>query len=95
MNKLGTKGAFAFATVLMETNITNLECTAAPEYSLSCQRPLIRACSLTAPLARSLYNNLIEDKGATALAAILSKTKITHLKYTPPPQRVRFPVSAR
>ena len=32
------------------------------------------------PLARSLWGNKIGVKGATALAAILNETKITHLK---------------
>ena len=39
-NGIGDQGASALAAILKETQITNLECAAAPECSLSCQRPL-------------------------------------------------------
>ena len=42
-NVIGDKGASALAAVLKETQITNLECAAAPECLLSCQRPLTHA----------------------------------------------------
>ena len=53
-----------------------------PECSLSCQRPLTRLLSLTIlapPLTRSLGENNIGVKGASALAAVLKETKITTL----------------
>jgi len=82
-NQIGDKGACALAAILKETQITKLRCTAAPECSLSCQRPLTRLYSLTIPtppLAGSLERNEIGDQGASALAAILNKTEITNLK---------------
>ena len=43
-----------------------------------------------APLAHSLERNNIEAEGASALAAILTKTKITNLEWpAPPPQNTR------
>ena len=41
-------------------------------------------------LARSLRGNQIGDKGATALAAILNKTKITKLKCAAVPKVFAF-----
>ena len=44
----------------------------------------------------SLYGNDIEDdKGASALAAVLKETQITTLKCAARPKSVRFCVSAR
>ena len=64
------------AAILKETMISNLKCAAAQ----SCQRPLTRLLSLLTipipPLARSIGDNRIGDKGASALAAILKETKI-------------------
>ena len=54
-----------------------------PKRLLLCQRPLTRLYTVTVPilpLARSLYNNGIGDKGASALAAILKETQINDLK---------------
>ena len=78
---IGAQGTSALAVVLKQTKITTLKCAATPECSLSCQRPLTRACSLTAPTHTpcSLSGNGTGDKGASALAAILKETKITHL----------------
>ena len=59
--------------------VTSLECAAA---SLLCQRPLTQLLSLTIlapPLTRSLGENNIGFKGASALAAVLKETKITTL----------------
>ena len=39
-NGIGDEGASALAAILKETMISNLKCAAAPECSLSCQRPL-------------------------------------------------------
>ena len=39
-NRIGDKGVTALAAILNKTKITNLKCAAAPECSLSCQRPL-------------------------------------------------------
>ena len=39
-NGIGAEGTSALAAVLKETKITDLKCAAAPECSLSCQRPL-------------------------------------------------------
>ena len=60
---------------------------------LFCQRPLTRLLSHTVPilpLARSLGGNVIGAKGATALAAILNKTKITDLKCAAAPAVFAF-----
>ena len=51
-----------------------------------CQRPLTRLLSLTIlapPLTRSLGENNIGVKGASALAAVLKETKITTLGCAP------------
>ena len=42
------------------------------------------------PLVRSLRHNKIGDKGASALAAVLKETRITHLECAAAPQSVRF-----
>ena len=67
---------------LKGSELTWLECAAAPECSLSCQRPLTRTCSLTAPAQPpgSLFRNSIGPEGASALAAVLKETQITNLK---------------
>ena len=49
-NQLGDEGASALAAVLKETQITNLKYAAAPECSLSCQRPLTRSPQRPPPL---------------------------------------------
>ena len=87
-NRIGDEGASALAAILKETMISNLKCAAAPECSLSCQRPL--TClhshrSHPAPRSHSFYNNGIGAKGASALAAILKETQITDLKCAAPP----------
>ena len=82
-NSIGDEGASALAAVLKETQITHLKCAAAPECSLSCQRPLTRLLSHRVPpppLAHSLADNEIGDEGASALAAVLKETKITNLQ---------------
>jgi len=92
-NGIGVEGTSALAAVLKETQITSLECAAAPECLLSCQRPLTRPYSLTVsmlPLARSLKANGIEAEGATALAAIFNETKITNLECAAAPEVFAF-----
>ena len=63
--------------------LKELKCAARPRsVRLSfCQRPLTRLLSLhlRSSLIRSLYNNAIGVKGASALAAILKETQITKL----------------
>ena len=62
-----------------------------------CQRPLTRGCSLTIlapPLTRSLGENRIGVKGASALAAGLKETKITTLGCATSRDSVLFSVSA-
>jgi hypothetical protein len=44
-NNIGAEGASALAAILKETQITNLECAAAPECLLFCQCPLTRLLS--------------------------------------------------
>ena len=52
-----------------------------PESMTFCQCPSTHLHSIPIlPLARSLDHNCLADKGATALAAILNETKITHLR---------------
>ena len=63
--------------------VTSLRCASAPKRSLLCQRPPTRTCPLTVlplPIPRSIGNNSIGDKGASALAAILKETQITTLR---------------
>ena len=77
-NSIGAEGATALAAILKETQITNLECAAAPECLLFCQCPLTRLLSHHPhPTPHSLGDNKIGDQGASALAAILKETKIT------------------
>ena len=95
-NRIGDEGASALAAILKETKITDLKCAAAPECSLSCQRPLTRACSLTAP-THPLQSRIqpLRSRGVTALAAVLKNTEITNLECAAVPQGVLFSVSAR
>ena len=82
-NRIGDEGATALAAILKETKITHLGCATAPKCSLLCQRPLARLLShtvLAPPLTRSLRGNNIGDKGASALAAVLKETMISHLE---------------
>ena len=81
-NVIGDKGASALAAVLKETQITTFRCAAAPECLLSCQRPLTRTCSLTAPTQPpgSLTQSNIGPEGGSALAAVLKETQITNLE---------------
>jgi hypothetical protein len=44
-NRIGDQGASALVAILKETQITNLECAAAPECLLFCQCPLTRLLS--------------------------------------------------
>ena len=82
-NRIGDKGASALAAILKETMISTLRCASASGCSFLSQHPLTHGCSLTilAPqLTRSLCDNHIGDKGASALAAVLKETQITDLK---------------
>ena len=52
-NELGAEGVSALASILNTTKITHLECAAAPEAFIFCQRPLVSFVSfLTNPLTR-------------------------------------------
>ena len=51
-NDIGAKSVIALAAILNKTKITNLECAAAPECLLSCQRPLT---PLTAPASAPMF----------------------------------------
>ena len=82
LNGVGAEGASALAAILKETMISTLRCASASGCSFLSQHPLTHGCSLTilAPqLARSLCDNHIGDKGASALAAVLKETQITTL----------------
>ena len=68
--------------------VTSLRCAATPKCLLSCQRPLTRLVSHC-----SLWGNRMGDKGASALAAVLKETQITHLECAAAPS-VHFCVSA-
>jgi hypothetical protein len=81
-NRIGDEGASALAAILKETKITKLECAAAPECLLSCQRPLTRkqtlcgspSCtSLTspAPVIHSVGFNDITGDAASHLAKVV------------------------
>ena len=61
-----------------------------------CQRPLTRTCPLTVPphIPCSIRYNRIGDEGASALAAVLKETKISHLECAAAQYSVRFCVSA-
>jgi len=77
-----SEGITKLCEALKGSSVTSLKCAAAPECSLSCQRPLTHANLSpfpTLPLAHSLEYNQIGAKGATALAAILKETQITNL----------------
>jgi len=64
-NAIGAKGAFALAAVLKKTKITKLKCAAAPECSLSCQRPLTplstHLCSHMLAVSRKTIYSLKEE----------------------------------
>ena len=78
-NWIGEEGTSALAAILKETQITNLKCAAARAFvSMPVDTPTLTVPIL--PLARSLEDNRLGDNGATALAAILNETKITHLR---------------
>jgi hypothetical protein len=80
-NNIRAEGASALAAILKETQITNLECAAAPECLLFCQCPLTHAPAISLPpIPYSLGFNDIGAEGASALAAILKDTQITQLK---------------
>ena len=84
-NKIGDEGASALATILKETQISNLGCAAARVFvflSAPIDTPIL---SPSPPLARSLGDNNIGDQGASALASILKETQINNLRCAPPP----------
>ena len=64
-NEIGAKGASALAAVLKETQIQKLECAAAPERSLFCQRPLTWATHTAA--SASATNHVVEGVELFAL----------------------------
>jgi hypothetical protein len=66
-NMIGAKGASSLAAVLKETKITELQCAAAPECSLSCQRPLTLPTIPAPPSVHSLQSNHLGPKGGAAL----------------------------
>ena len=80
-NRIRDKGATALAAILNQTQITDLRCAAALKVFAFLSTPIDTLLShRSLPLARSLGGNVIGVKGATELAAILNKTKITSLK---------------
>jgi hypothetical protein len=90
-NNIGAEGTTALAAILKETQIINLGCATARVFAfvsmpvdtptLSLSPPLAAAYSLTIPTPHcSLQDNMIRDQGASALAAILKQTMITHLE---------------
>jgi hypothetical protein len=92
-NNIGDRGASALAAILKETQITNLKCAAARVFafmSMLVDMPALSPSSLT----RSLFNNNIGAKGASALAAILEETQITNLGYGAAAPSVCFRVNA-
>ena len=92
-----TEGITKLCEGLKGSGVTSLECAAAPQRLLSCQRPLTLLPShrpnLT-PMLCSISVNKIGDDGASALAAVLKETRISKLKCAAAPS-VRFCVSAR
>ena len=81
-NKIGAEGASALAAVLKETQIQKLECAAAPERSLFCQRPLTRLTThLRTPPRCSLVDNRLGPEGAAAIAeGLKGNTTLQSLK---------------
>ena len=67
-NHIGAEGASKLAAILKETQIQQLECAAAPERSLLCQRPLTHMPQHPHCSAGSLRKNSLGPKGAAALA---------------------------
>ena len=72
------EGITKLCEALKGSAVTSLKCAATPERLLLCQRPLT-CLSPPQPMLRSLNSNLIGDKGASALAAVLKETQITTL----------------
>ena len=64
-NKIGDEGVSALAAVLKETQITKLECAAALERLLLCQRLL--TCTPLRPPHRSLGANRLDDQAKQAV----------------------------
>ena len=76
---IGDDGTSALAAILKETKITNLKCAATPPQAFAFVSAPIDTPILTVPnlpLVRSLEQNRLRAKGATALAAILNETKV-------------------
>ena len=67
-DRIGAEGASTLATILKETQIQKLECAAAPERSLLCQRPLTALSTLPCSHGRSLSGNRLGSEGGAALA---------------------------
>ena len=92
-NNIRNKGVTALAAVLNETKVTNLKCAAASEVFVFLSAPIdtpILSLFPVLSLARSLEENYIGNKGATALATILKETKITNLKCAAAPKAFAF-----
>jgi hypothetical protein len=90
-NEIGAEGVTALAAVLKETQITNLECAAAPECSLSCQRPLTLLLCHANSLASNAFCGYYEDddgeiqgtytaEGITKLSQGLKGSAVTSLE---------------
>ena len=77
-NYIGDEGATALAAILKDTKITDLKCAAAPECSLSCQRPLTPLSSHLPSRPRSLKNNKLGPEGGAALATGLKGNSTLH-----------------
>ena len=85
-------GITKLCEALKGSAVTSLKCAAAPSFCfVSAPVDTFTHPIPALPLARSLLGNYIGDKGATALAAILNKTKITHLKCAAAPKRLSMP----
>ena len=96
-NGIGDEGASALATILKETMISNLKCAAAPECSLSCQRPLTLPPSLGSLADNQLCgldyrgNGTYTAEGITKLCEGLKGSAVTSLECaTTTPGVVRF-----
>ena len=91
------EGITKLCEALNESAVTSLKkVRRRPTCLRFCQRPLTRTCPLTVPphIPCSIRYNRIGDEGASALAAVLKETKISHLECAAAQYSVRFCVSA-
>ena len=90
-NYIKVKGVSALAAVLNETKIADLKCAATPECPLSCQRLLTRACSHP---SRAVSGTMASETRAPPRSLLSSRRQRSPTSSAPPPQSVRFRVSA-